>query len=400
MVMAHIGDIHGQFEILTQVVEDIEKRVGDELSAWLIPGDVFDKGSTIALRNALKDIVKRMANRAPVYGVTGNHDAPGDLDIFSDLGARYPIVFADRPGTSQVPLAGGDSAGVFFFPYPTPAGLLQRGVSLPDIPQAARLALESIFVKAGHELAEYRKRGLVTLMIGHCDALCAVRGLGQPSVGADAIAVDDALLARLGDVPVLLNHIHRAQDVGRAHYAGSICRLSWGETEAKSWSLARFADKWTFGISRYPVNVPAMWHVECRLNRDGVVAWKATAGPDGADVEMPGDWRGCWVRLRAHYRQSEGVVLADAQREAKALFADAERFEFEPVCEPDRAVRAPEVAAARTLQEKVEAWATVTGTALPATVAEKLRRLETTDAAALVAEVEAALAERELASVK
>jgi hypothetical protein len=400
MVFAHLGDCHDRFDVLGQVVDDVLQRAPD-LAAWLLPGDVFDKGSTVKLRNALKEVVKRMADRAPVYGCYGNHDAPGDLDIFQDLGAQYPIVFADTPGVGVVPLAGGDGdddqphgeAAIFFFPYPTPAGLLARGVAIPDIAQSARQALEVIFLKAGHELAESRKRGLPTLMIGHCDALGAVRGLGQPSVGHDAIAVDDALLSHLGDCPVLLNHIHRAQDVGRASYAGSLCRLTWGEVEAKSYSLLHCAltgnssDRWHGHVRRYPVNVPPLYHVECRLTRDGVVAWQATQGPDGPPEAMPASWAGTWVRLRAHYRQSEGVVLEAAQREARTLFAEAERFEFEPVCEPDRAVRAPEVAAARTLAEKVQAWAAVTGATLPETALDKLRRLETTDADALVEEV-------------
>jgi hypothetical protein len=51
-------------------------------------------------------------------------------------------------------------------------------------------------------------------------------------------------------------------------------------------------------------------------------------------------------------------------------------------------VRAPEVAAARTLADKVQAWATVTGATLPETALVKLALLETIDADTLVADVE------------
>ncbi len=398
MTFAHIGDVHDRFDVLGQVVDEVMTTTPD-LAAWLLPGDVFDKGSTIAKRNTLKEVIRRMANHAPVYGVYGNHDAPGDLAIFEDIGAEYPIVFADSPGVAVVPLPERlvrssepePKAAILFFPYPTQAGLLRRGVNLPDIPNAARQALEAMFVGYGHRMAEYQAKGFSTLMIGHCDAVGAVRAIGQPTVGQDSIALDDGLLNYLPkNCPVLLNHIHRAQDVGRASYAGSICRLTWGEVEAKSYTLWHRQEN-GYRWKRHPVNVPPMYHVECMLTRSGVVSWEATQGPDGPPEDMPGSWAGCAVRLRAKYRQSEGVVLAEAEKEARALFAEAEDFEFEPVCVPDRAVRAPEVAAARTLAEKIQAWATVTGTVLPETALMKLALLETTDPDALVTQVEEAL---------
>ena len=62
---------------------------------------------------------------------------------------------------------------------------------------------------------------------------------------------------------------------------------------------------------------------------------------------------------------------------------------------PDRALRAPEVAAARTLPEKVEAWARHVGVATSDAVLMKLARLEQSDPAALVGEVEAWVRELE-----
>jgi DNA repair exonuclease SbcCD nuclease subunit len=59
--------------------------------------------------------------------------------------------------------------------------------------------------------------------------------VGQPNIGHE-IELDASLIARLGDVYVGLNHIHKAQSISAARtIPGSICRLDWGETEAKGY---------------------------------------------------------------------------------------------------------------------------------------------------------------------
>ena len=86
-------------------------------------------------------------------------------------------------------------------------------------------------------------------------------------------------------------------------------------------------------------------------------------------------------------------MLEAAQAHVRARFAGAERFEFEPVCVPDRALRSEAVSVARTFQEKLEAWATVAGVQLPDGVAEKAGLLEQPDADAVVDKVEARMRE-------
>jgi hypothetical protein len=97
--------------------------------------------------------------------------------------------------------------------------------------------------------------------------------------------------------------------------------------------------------------------------------------------------------VRYRFQQSEKSALdVDAVR---GWFADAARLELEPVAVPDRALRAPAVVAARTLPEKVEAWAQHVGTSASDAVLAKLARLEQSDPQALVREVEGWLRELE-----
>jgi hypothetical protein len=76
---------------------------------------------------------------------------------------------------------------------------------------------------------------MLTLMIGHVNVAGAQLSNGQPSIGHE-IELNPKHLDRLGDIPKLLNHIHKPQTIAGAHYAGSVCRLDYGEIEEKRYS--------------------------------------------------------------------------------------------------------------------------------------------------------------------
>jgi hypothetical protein len=405
--VVHIGDTHlydnarqaDRLRVLDQILDETEPI--DDLAAYLWPGDLFHARSTIDTRNALRNRVRRAADRAPVVICYGNHDVPGDLDIFGDLAARHPIYVVATPRMITLPTRPErPQITLFVLPYPTATGLVARGVAAPDIPAAARAALHGIFIDAGAGLDAARRRGDITLTIGHANLTGAVASIGQPAIGAE-IELDAGLLAQLGEGYVGLSHIHLAQALHGAHYPGSICRLDWGEVEPKSYLRVQYTSRnivwdgqgptpssWAYTVQLHPVAVAPMYHVEGDLSRDGF-AWKVTQGPGGPETPAPVSWRGCEVRVRARYKQREGIVLATAKADVLALFAEADRCDFEPVCVPDRGLRAPEVAAARTLPDKLAAWATVTGVTLPATAGARMADLETTDADVLVAAAEA-----------
>lgn len=361
------------------------------LGAWVFTGDLFHAKSTIEDRNALVSIVQRMASTAPVIIPYGNHDVDGDLDVFERLEAAYPIVVFKAPNSHRLELATGEWATVGVLPYPHKAMLAAMGIAPADVLQAADGALHDILTALGQELAEARAEGDHVFFVGHANISGAVASNGQPSIGRE-ISLTGAHLERLGAMPKLFGHIHKPQEVHGAIYAGSIARLDWGETEAKRYLVLALADDGTYRVSSRPLDCPAMYHVEGLLTRDGFT-YSVTNGPGGELQLPPETWREAEVRVRYRFAQSEKAALDVEQ--VREPFAEAGRLVLEPIAVPDRALRAPAVVAARTLPEKVEAWAQHVGVVASDTVLAKLARLEQSDPLALVREVEGWLRELE-----
>jgi DNA repair exonuclease SbcCD nuclease subunit len=351
-----------------------------ELGAWLHVGDVFHARSTPDDRNAVAARLVRMADAAPVLVLYGNHESATDLHVFGKLKARYPILVVDRPQTvllrvptSDVPVC------VFCLPYPTKAGLAAAGVAPGDVQGTATAALDPIFMMAAADLEEARRQGAPALMIGHATIAGSVSSVGQPMGLHGEIVVTPTHLNRLGTVPKIFGHIHKPQEIFDAVYAGSICRMDFGETEAKRYLVVTFATPTTWCLDSFPIDCPPRYHVEGLLTRDAFT-WQVTKGPGGDVDTAPASWRGAEVRVRYRFAQSEKSALSAAR--VYAEFAEAARLEVEPIAVPDRALRAPEVAAARTLAEKLAAYQQVQE--LVPSVAEKLAALEHADPLAVL----------------
>jgi DNA repair exonuclease SbcCD nuclease subunit len=85
---------------------------------------------TIEDRNALAGRLARMAACAPVVLCYGNHDLPGDLDVFAKLKSKYPIAVVDTPRVLTIEVAtkqGVRTAAIFVLPYPTESRADRRG---------------------------------------------------------------------------------------------------------------------------------------------------------------------------------------------------------------------------------------------------------------------------------
>lgn len=391
----HIGDFHAapgprnadRYRVLDHILTECEACT---VSAWLWPGDLSHQRQAIEDKNALAVRLREMASRAPVILVYGNHDLPGDLDVFAHLQARYPIAVVSRPECVRLQVATGEMATIFCLPYPTKGGLVAQGVIPADVVEVGGDALEPIFMRAAYDLDQARRGGDLTLMVGHINVAGSITSTGQPNIGRE-IELSPRHLERLGPIYKGLNHIHKAQTIAGAHYAGSVCRLDWGEVDPKRY-LAVTVDDGGVLVQSCAIEVPPMFHVEGELTREGFRLSEVSALD--ADIERryhAGDWAGCEVRVRFRYRQSERDVLDESL--VRTPFADGLRLKVEGVAVPDRAVRAPAVAAALTLAGKVAAWAEVVDITPAPTLVEKLARLEQTEPAALVAAVSAELAE-------
>lgn len=451
----HLGDLHlrpgsgnkDRLVALDQVIAAGEAH--GNLAAWLWPGDLNDARMSIEDRNALVPRVVRMANRAPVVVVYGNHDLPGDLNFLDRLKTEWGIFVVSKPDVVSfhtAPAGRGttaqDEITLFCLPYPSKAGLVSAGVAHDRLHQAAVDALDLIFMEAGAKLEQARQAGHIVMAIGHANITGAISSVGQPQVGQE-LEVTPAHLTRLGECYIGFNHIHKAQTVAdfNAHYPGSLCRLDWGECEPKGflevtygphawrghggdgpWASA--GPHWVYDLRQVPLDVPPMYHVEGLLSRDGF-EWRCTKGPEGAEQEPPrseckacsgtGDgkrdpvegtlpcevcqgsglvvnWSGCDVRVRMRYPSEERGVLERAKARAADVFAGARKLEIEPIAVSSRTVRAPEVVQATTIEDKLAAWARLTGV----TWSDQIQRcaarlLAVEDGDVLVTEVDACL---------
>ena len=73
------------------------------------------------------------------------------------------------------------------------------------------------------------------------------------------------------------------------------------------------------------------------------------------------DWTGSDVRVRYRYAASERDVLSTSKTRIAAQFPGVRRLDLEPIAVSTREVRAPEVVAAVGLDEKLKAWARLSG---------------------------------------
>ena len=389
-----IGDTHLQstnprnddrLRTFDQVIE--EGRALPDLGAWLHLGDVFHTRSTPEDRNAVAARFTDMAQIAPVVVIYGNHCSPLDLHVFGRLKARYPVIVIDQPTTLRVALATGGFARMFCLPYPSKAGLVAGGVTVGDVQASASAALDTIFMVGAEELARGRDAGDLPLMIGHATIANCVTSAGQPMGIHGEIVVTPTHLNRLGNVPKLFGHIHRPQDIYGATYVGSSARLDYAETEEKRYIVVEYASPTDWWQVSRPLVCPPRYHVEGALTREGFT-WQVTKGPGGEADQAPANWRGCEVRVRYRFAASEKSVLRDAPIYAE--FAEALRLQVEPIAVPDRALRAPKVAEAKTLAEKVAAYQQVDQ--LEPALLDKLATLEQLDSTLVLTNLQARLA--------
>lgn len=360
------------------------------LAAFLWPGDLFHARSTPQDRLDVAERLLRMAERAPVLIAKGNHDQDSDLEIFGFLKAAYPIyVVSEQPTTLRFKLATGVFASAFVLPYPNLSRLVAAGVPSSELFQAGRAALEDIFDFAAAELADARARGDLTLAMAHMAIGGCKLSNGQPAIGRE-LELDAALIQKLGAIPFLCAHIHEPQDIYGATFIGSITAQDFGEVTPRRYVRLRMLDTINWSLESCPLDTPKLYHVEARLTRDGLADVVVTAGPGGERQDAPPSWAGAEVRVRYRFAASErSVINDDVIREG---FQDAARLHLDPVAVPDRDVRAPQVAAALTLEDKVVAYLETDGKSASPGVLAKLTALQQQDSADVLADVRVLIA--------
>lgn len=392
-------------------------------------GDIFHGATTPEDRLAAADRLERAAKHVPVIEVEGNHGKPLDTALYSRLRTQSGIHVCTQPELIHV-------GGVLFavLPYPSKAAMVAAGATREAQVKIAHDAFDLMAME--DTSGPWEAWAGPKMLIGHLTIAGAVTSVGQPLVAVE-LEMDPLTLARYGNCPKVFGHIHKHQVVGDAVYVGSTCRMDWGETERKGWLLVEFsktrAHRWIFN----ELPVPPMYHVQGTLSRN-VFEWQVRKGPDGPVDTLPEarikcsacngkhvqqqigdlldvtdvtddtlqlaekmvcttcngqgelvDWTGCDVRVRAKYPQSERLVHDDAKERIARMFPNARYRDIELISVQSRELRAPEVAAAVTVDEKLKAMARLDGTQWVGDVERcAALLLSTEDGDAVVADVE------------
>lgn len=334
------------------IAEDIAKRGVDLI---LHGGDLFERKSVPEDRNAAAAWMQKLANVAPVVIVYGNHDARSDLFLLGELETINKIYVVDRP---QVVPAGGVLVACMPWPRRKPiATAAGRELSLEGSAQAAHECMQVVLGSLADQMdadAESHAR-VPRVFLGHVMLRGASVAPGQPiAPGADfELGTEDLALVR-ADL-YALGHIHMRQSAiaggAPVMYPGSPRSCDFGEPGDKTYAIIDFA-----GSSPSITYVPTPARKMLLLEAPWVPKLKAF-------LESPVSWplghmRDAEVRFRysvdAEHRE-------EAKREA-ALIRDrwladegVHSVRVEEQVETTTRARAPEVAAARTLPEKLDA---------------------------------------------
>ncbi|AKF08851.1 metallophosphoesterase family protein [Sandaracinus amylolyticus] len=350
-------DEHSRFDECVRVhqwiADDIRERRVDLV---LHSGDVFERKSSPRERAAVADWLRSVARFAPVVIVRGNHDAPGDLALFSKLRAQYPIIVEEAAAVHVV--AG---VAVACLAWPRKAELAARA---PDLDPSD--ALRRVLLGLGQQLAEHSGP---RVLLSHAMVRDSRVSTGQPLVGCDMeLGVEDLALANAD--AYALGHIHMPQEWEAASqptdrpwyeatapviYPGSPRRTAFGEVEEKGYVVLDFENHEPVRVTRITTPCARMLLVSATWEA-GALRWDG----EHQTPDLIGPLEGAEIRLRYTVRADERVAARDAavRVEADWRARGAVNVKLEDVVVAMNAARAPEVAKARTLEEKLRAlWA-------------------------------------------
>lgn len=358
MRVAIIADSHfserSRFAECIQIHEWIAQTAA-ELDVHLIlhAGDVYDAKSTPAERRAVADWIAAVADIAPIVIVRGNHDVLGDMPLMPRLRTRWPVVVEEAAGVHVVETAVGPAA-VACLAWPRKAELLSRTQAGADSSTAAVEALRAVLTGMGAELALH---DCPRILLTHAMVSGSLTSAGQPLVGCDLeLGITDLALARphFG----ALGHIHKGQswehDDVHYVYPGSPRRTAFGEVEPKSVVLANFdrfdGGRWAcegWDIIESPATRMLLLEATYDPEHGALVGTHRLVDIDGAEVRL---------RYSVVPDQRDAARARAEEYRAESLARGAIVVKLEERVEVSVRARAPEVAAATTLEAKLRAY--------------------------------------------
>jgi exonuclease SbcD len=366
--LAHLSDSHfDAHSRLADIVEVhrafLQQAAEAEVNLIVHAGDFFERRSTSEERNALADFLVAASQIAPVFGVKGNHDQAGDLDLFSRLETECNVRIVDRPsampGSATVWGGGGRYyVGLLALPWFDKAHLVSRldaAVDAEATRQATIGAARSLLTAMAAEARRVRAEGAIPILVSHCLVAGSEVSTGQTLIGTTVEMAPQDLL-EVGAEYVALGHVHKAQEWfgGRVAYSGSPHRCNYGEPEAKGWRLVTFDSDGDL-VSNEFRELPARRVV--LLEQDwtgGVDTERLSTGriPGLGELRVSGDL----VRFRYRVRPEDLHLVDGAVLQDILLSAGAHDVKIEAVVEAETRTRAPEITTRTSVADKVEAY--------------------------------------------
>jgi len=332
--------------VLDWMAEDMRTRQVDLVCHG---GDIYDGVSTPTGRKYVADWIQRVAEFAPMCLVAGNHDRHLDVEHIARLRTKYPIIAVERPGVHVV--AG---VAVAMLPWPRMAHLLAalgRNVGREEAGQVAIEALRSVLTGLGVELARHAGP---RILLAHAMVDGSKTDSRQPIMGADlTVSIADMSLCK-ADIMVA-GHVHAEQEMAHAGadlvIPGCPYHRTFGEPGPTSYVVAHFAPDRTAE--------PPTWE---RISTPATKMLLLDAEWDTESQALLGhhrfvDVEGCEVRLRytvpSDQRESSKQRANEAEEALKSRGAVS--VKVDEVVLPKTHARVPEVAEAKTLEQKLRA---------------------------------------------
>lgn len=353
MKILHTGDWHcSEGPRLARTLACLDFMIADAFARAvdlvLIGGDMHGTTvphvATVIERNAVAMRIQALAEIAPVVLIYGNHDAPGDLDVYAQLAAAHPIYVASVPRVVSVRLANVD-VEVFCLPYPSKRvyGSSIKG-SDPGI-EAQKQTIEGALrlILAGWRVWP---RTDVHVALMHINIGGSRVGGGERILIGQEIELAPADLDELGMDYIALNHIHEHQRMARgAYYSSTPAPQDFGHRAPCGYVIADVMNE-LVDVQFRPTPAPRMLTVE--------LTYKST---DGWCCDAWHDVAGADVKLRLHVGEDDvwaPEVIDHLEEQLRAAGAVGVARELETT--PRTRTRAPELAAAATIAEKFRVW--------------------------------------------
>lgn len=381
MRIIHTADWHWSEETLTACMKSAEfviettRRIKPDLH--VIAGDFWNRRQHLCAASAVLpaiDAVQRLAFISPVVIILGNHthDAPGSLEVFNHLDVPHPVYASEvvetialvsspdgkqrferlgPDGTIQAP---GDSvrAIIHLMPYLYKAGLLEaeQQTSVGESGLMLTNALRGLLLKCA---AVGSMHNVPKILVAHCAVGEATLPAGQMAYGHDVLfSIRDLELC--GADYAALGHIHLNQQLSESiAYAGSLYPLNYGETDGKYLNVVKINKG---KVSIKPIKIPTrplILHEARYDTRTGTIV----------DQNDATDWIGADLRVRISVEEEDAAVVFPEQ--VRSRYAGALSYKIEKIIVPKERLRAELISHARSLREKLIAWARVVEKELP-----------------------------------